>query len=278
VERYREMGYTFGSDVRDMAIILESQLAVGDAEAAARQAFLLAERVGARSWLSTQEAAFTLAAIGKLSAGKSQSVNAVFTSAAGAETAVGTNSGVFTVELPVDASQSTVGVKNTGQATLYATVITAGKPLAGEEEAMAENLKLTVSYTTAEGSPIDVTSLASGQEFQATYTVTNPGTLGTGYRQLALRSLVPSGWEITNERLDAGGAGDGSSYNYRDIRDDGVYTFFHLGSGQSKRFTIKLTAAYPGRYYLPAQVGEAMYSDQVQAVVKGRWVEVSRGS
>lgn len=276
VERYREMGYTFGSDIRDMAIILESQLAIGDEKAAAQQAFLLAERVGARSWLSTQEAAFTLAAIGKLSAGTDASVNAEFTSVSGAETAVGTNSGIFTIELPTDQGQASVRVKNTGKATLYATVITTGKPLAGEEKAEERNLLLAVKYSTPEGEPLDVSSLPSGKEFVATYTVTNPGTLGTAYRQLALRSLVPSGWEISNDRLDAGRGNDGSTYNYRDIRDDGVYTFFHLNKGQTKQFSLKMTATYPGRYYLPAQIGEAMYSDQVQAVVKGRWIEVGR--
>ncbi|MEL7159882.1 MAG: MG2 domain-containing protein, partial [Bacteroidota bacterium] len=66
VKAYRELGYTFGSDIRDMAMILESQLAAGDDSAAAQQAFRLAERIGDRRWLSTQEAAFAFVAIGKM--------------------------------------------------------------------------------------------------------------------------------------------------------------------------------------------------------------------
>lgn len=276
VDRYREMGYTFGSDIRDMAVILESQLAIGDQSAAAEQAFLLAKRVGSRNWLSTQEAAFALVAIGKMSAGVDSKISADFTSPTGGRTAVGASSGIYTIELPVDTDRPTVSVKNNGAATLYVSTIVSGKPKAGDELAEVENLGLSVTYTTPEGEPLNVSNLPSGTEFLATYTVTNPGTLGMNYRQLALRSLVPSGWEITNSRLDAGGGEESSAYDYQDIRDDGVYTFFNLNRGKSKTFTFKMTATYPGRYYLPAQLGEAMYSDQVQAVVKGKWVEVGR--
>ena len=111
----------------------------------------------------------------------------------------------------------------------------------------------------------------------ANYTVKNPGTLGMSYRQLALKSLLPSGWEVSNDRLSAAGAaGEEGSYLYRDFRDDRVYTFFHLNRGETKNFALRMTATYPGRYYLPTQVSEAMYANDVKAAVKGRWVEVSK--
>ncbi|MEO0732287.1 MAG: MG2 domain-containing protein [Bacteroidota bacterium] len=276
VKSYRELGYTFGSDIRDMAMILEAQLATGEG-AAAQQAFRLAERVGARRWLSTQEAAFAIVAIGKMSAGGNNTeLKADFTSPSGSKTAVGANASIYRIELPTDAASSSFVLQNTGTATLYATVVTGGQPLPGEEQATSENLVLDVSYTDDEGNAIDVTNLASGTDFIANYTVRNPGSLAMNYRQLALRSLVPSGWEISNDRLDAGGAADEGGYNYRDFRDDRVFTFFHLNRGQTKTFSLRMTATYPGRYYLPAQLAEAMYADDVKAGVKGQWVEVGR--
>ncbi|MEM6771385.1 MAG: hypothetical protein AAF597_12455, partial [Bacteroidota bacterium] len=275
IQAYREMGYTFGSDIRDMAMILESKLANGDESGASQQAFVLAERISNRRWLSTQEAAFAFVAIGKLSAKTGESMSADFTSPGGVKTAVGATTGIYNIELPAEQGTATMQVKNTGKATLYATVVTSGKPKAGEEQAGAENLVLDVKYTTKEGAPLDVANLPSGTEFMATYTVKNPGTLGMNYRQLALRSLVPSGWEIYNDRLGAGQGGN-TGFTYQDFRDNGVYTFFHLSKGQTKTFSFTLTATYPGRYYLPAQTSEAMYSDQVQATVKGQWVEVGR--
>jgi uncharacterized protein YfaS (alpha-2-macroglobulin family) len=276
VSAYRELGYTFGSDIRDMALILESQLAAGDEAAASQQVFQLAKRIGDRSWLSTQEAAFAFVAIGKLSQGADSALSADFTSASGAKNAVGSSTGIYQIELPTDGAQPSISLRNTGKATLYATIVTSGKPLAGEEIATSKNLRLDVTYTDSDGAPVDVNSLPSGTEFTATYTVTNPGTLGTSYRQLALRSLLPSGWEVSNDRLNAGGGAGGSSFDYQDFRDDGVYTFFNLGKGQSKSFAFRMTATYPGRYYLPSQLSEAMYSDEVQAAVKGRWMEVSK--
>lgn len=276
VEQYREMGYTFGSDVRDMAIILESQLAIGDRSAATKQAFRLAKRIGNRNGLSTQEAAFALAAIGKLGARPDDRISADYTSPTGARTAVGGTTGIYHVELPVDGNEPTATVRNTGRVPLFVSTVVTGKPRAGAETAETDNLGLSVRYTAMDGSALDVGNLPSGTEFRAVYTVTNPGSLGIDYRRLALRSLVPAGWEITNSRLDAGGSDAGEAFNYQDIRDDGIYTFFHLDRGQRKTFTFRLTATYPGRYYLPAQIGEAMYTDEVSATVRGRWVEVGR--
>ena len=275
VKPYRELGYTFGSDVRDMAMILEAQLAAGDQSAAGKQAFRLAERIGKRRWLSTQEAAFAFVAIGKMSEADDRELKADFTSPTGGKSAVGATTGAYQIELPADNNGASFTVKNTGSATLYATVITSGKPRPGEEQATNENLVLSVTYTDDDGNAVDVSSLRSGTDFVANYTVKNPGSLGMNYRQLALRSLLPSGWEVSNERLSATD-GSQANYTYRDFRDDRVYTFFDLNRGESKTFSLRMTATYPGRYYLPSQVSEAMYADDIKAGVKGRWVEVAK--
>ncbi|MCX8210130.1 MAG: hypothetical protein OTI34_03735, partial [Lewinella sp.] len=78
------------------------------------------------------------------------------------------------------------------------------------------------------------------------------------------------------ERLSADAGNNQSNYEYRDFRDDRVYTFFNLNRGESKTFSLRMTATYPGRYYLPSQVSEAMYANDIKAGVKGRWVEVSK--
>ena len=226
--------------------------------------------------LSTQEAAFAFVAIGKMSEVGDRQVAADFTSYAGTKTAVGATNEIYQIELPVAGSNSAFNVTNKGNATLYATVITTGKPLPGEEQATSENLALSVDYVDDDGNKVDVASLPSGTDFVARYTVTNTGTLGMRYRQLALRSLLPSGWEVSNERLDETTSSGGSSYDYRDIRDDRVYTFFDLSRGQSKQFSLRMTATYPGRYYLPSQLSEAMSAADIRAGVRGRWVAVPR--
>jgi uncharacterized protein YfaS (alpha-2-macroglobulin family) len=107
-----------------------------------------------------------------------------------------------------------------------------------------------------------------------TVTVTN----GT-FRQIgniALTQMVPSGWEIQNTRLfETATEQKESSYDYRDFRDDRVYTYFGLKSGETKKFIILLTASYRGTYAMPAVVCEAMYDDGVRARRPGREVTVT---
>ena len=275
VEPYRELGYTFGSNIRDMAIILIAELAMDENRAAAAQALRLAERIGERSWLSTQEAAFAFVALGQLGDQSGRQLRADFTSPAGTTTTVGTSSGVYAIDLPTDRPQQFT-VKNTGGTTLYLVTSTTGVPRAGEETASSSGLDLRVTYQDLNGQPLDVSSLASGTDFVASYTVSNPGSSGQTYRQLALRSVLPSGWEVAPSRLMGTDPADSDPYEYQDIRDDRVHTFFDLPAGSSKTFTLQFTATYPGRYYLPSQVSEAMYDHDIRAETGGRWVTVSR--
>jgi len=87
---------------------------------------------------------------------------------------------------------------------------------------------------------------------------------------------VPSGWEIQNTRLfETATAQRESGYDYRDFRDDRVYTYFSLKPGETKKFIILLTASYRGIYTMPAVVCEAMYDDGVRARKPGHDVTVT---
>ncbi|MCK4751083.1 MAG: hypothetical protein KAT15_28690, partial [Bacteroidales bacterium] len=101
---------------------------------------------------------------------------------------------------------------------------------------------------------------------------TNPGTLGT-MNNLALTVIYPSGWEIHNERM-FNTMGESASFNYQDIRDDRVMTYFSLGASKKAAYSVRLNAAYRGQFYLPSVQAEEMYRNDVQVLVPGRWVEV----
>jgi len=91
---------------------------------------------------------------------------------------------------------------------------------------------------------------------------------------LALTQVFPSGWEIINERLFGGQAG--SQFNYRDIRDDRVLTYFSLKMNEQKEFKVKLNATYAGTYFLPPVQCEAMYNNAVSANNTGMKVVVGK--
>jgi len=93
---------------------------------------------------------------------------------------------------------------------------------------------------------------------------------------MILSQIFPSGWEIVNTRLNDGSAASGqSSFDYIDIRDDRVYTYYSLKPGERKTFVVQLSAAYRGRFYLPAFSCEAMYDAGISANTEGKWVEVT---
>jgi uncharacterized protein YfaS (alpha-2-macroglobulin family) len=162
---------------------------------------------------------------------------------------------------------------NTGKSPLFVRISATGTPLAGQEKARSTNLGMQVSYTTLDGRRLDPSRLSQGTDFLAVVTLTNPGSLGY-YTDLALHQVFPSGWEIQNSRLFGSELGNYDQPDYQDIRDDRIYSFFNLYSGRSKSFAVKLTAAYPGRYYLPALSCSAMYRGDVSAVTEGMWVVV----
>jgi uncharacterized protein YfaS (alpha-2-macroglobulin family) len=111
-------------------------------------------------------------------------------------------------------------------------------------------------------------------DFKAVYNISNPGTLGN-LDHLALTVIYPSGWEIHNERM-FNTMGQMSSFDYQDVRDDRVLTYFGLRGGNKVQYTVRLNAAYRGRFYLPSVQVEEMYRNDVQALVPGRWVEVKK--
>jgi hypothetical protein len=103
--------------------------------------------------------------------------------------------------------------------------------------------------------------------------VTNTGVRGD-YRNVALAYVVASGWEIRNDRLDPSRSRATSPFDYQDVRDDRVYTYFDLTAGETKTVVVALHASYLGRFYAPLVTVEAMYDATLNARATGRWVEV----
>jgi uncharacterized protein YfaS (alpha-2-macroglobulin family) len=120
----------------------------------------------------------------------------------------------------------------------------------------------TTKYT-----PIDPSNLKQGTDFIAKITVKNKTK--RDLEELALTQLIPSGWEIHNED-----SGVGEGYEYRNVKDARVDTYFDLGSNKSQTFEIKLHASYQGKFYLPLISVEAMYDPTIFARERGMWINV----
>lgn len=270
------MAWSYGSDLRDKAIILETLLLLNERT----KGFELLKDISASLsnssyWMSTQTVAWCLKAVGTFASAEKKGELKFTYSYNGKDITAKTDLPIAQVQLPVDGIKSTaLKLISESKGTLFVRLITEGTPARGNEEEGESNLKVAVLYTNTDGALIDPTKLKQGTEFIATVSVTNPGLRGQ-YKNLALNQIFPSGWEINNLRLDeAEGRLKADVPAYQDIRDDRVYTYFDLAPNQRKTFKVLLTASYAGTYYLPAVSCEAMYDHGVYARIKGQVVEV----
>lgn len=279
IKPYREMGFTYGSALRDQALILETLVLLDDNERAFEVLKEISTALGdAGYWMSTQETAMCLKAVSEFASDyKRADLN--FTYQVGKNKTVSASTGLpyAQIEIPVTGLNSQqVEVVNKGDGPLFTRLIISGTPARGEEVDEANELEMTVRYTDINGNAIDIARMEQGTEFVVEVTVGHPGVRGA-YENLALSQVFPPGWEINNLRLDeAEESLQTSPFRYQDIRDDRVFTYFSLAPREEKTFRLLVTATYSGTFYLPAVSCEAMYDGSVHARKKGQSVTVEK--
>lgn len=276
IKKYQELGYTYGSDVRDKAVILETLTLLKDKTKGfevLRE--IAAELSNANSWMSTQTIAYSLKSVGQYVANEKSGELKFAFNHNGKQNSVVSNLPLSQQPLEVKGQQKMpIKFTNLSNGSLFVRVINTGVPAQGQEVAEQNNLLVTANYTDMKGNAIDVTRLEQGTEFMAKVTVKNPG-VRNDYQNLALSQVFPSGWEINNLRLTGDEAllktdrGD-----YQDMRDDRVYTYFRLPAYGERTFSVVLTASYAGTFYLTGTSCEAMYDHSIYAKQKGQMVEV----
>lgn len=277
IEPYRELSYTYGSDDRDEAMILETLTLMGQT---AKGAFIVKELsqklAGGGYWMSTQTTAYSLLAVSRYYSKTSTSseLNAVVKINGNA---TNINSKKVTSSQEIKITGNTGGkleVKNNGKGTMFIRVTMNGVPPTGDPTEKHSNMFMEVTYHTMQGDKLDVSQLEQGTDFFAEVTVSNPNAL-RDYREMALTQIFPSGWEIRNPRMDGTEVNKKSNVpEYQDIRDDRVYTYFDVIHKKPLTFRILLNATYLGKFYLPTVYCEAMYDNSISSRVPGKWVNV----
>ena len=284
VSPYSSMNQIYGSSDRDEAMILETLILMNRERDALQQAKVVSKNLSQEEWFSTQSTAFALMAMGRLAEKLSGTLDFVWTWNDKQQPAVKSAKAVFEKEIATTPKSGMIAVKNQGKGALSVDLITRTQLLNDTLPAISDNLRMDIRYANLNGTPISVNDIIQGTDFMAITSISNiSGT--SDYTNLALTHIIPSGWEIYNERMVApeteSVAADGSGksvskYNYLDIRDDRVFTYFNLRRGETKVFTVRLQATYAGNFILPAVQCEAMYDVNVQARSKAGRTTVSR--
>ena len=166
--------------------------------------------------------------------------------------------------------ENTLKIRNPGKHKLSVSVISKGLPEAGTETAAANGVELTTTYRLAESKEvIDLNDdIPQGKDIQIEISVHNNSdrTLDN----IALSHLIPAGMQIHNPHY-----GNNSPFDYQDVRDDRVYTYFKLKDNETRHFSLLVNPSWSGRFYLPAVSANSMYQPEILARIPGQWIEIS---
>jgi len=276
INTYDLMNATFGSSVRDKAMIIESLVTMGQKEKAGTLVIELSKELSSGRWYSTQSTAYALIALCKF-AGSSDLTDdeLLFEYELQEKGTEEMRTQLPVAQFAIDFEGKDAGharITNKGSSIIYARLTLEGQPLVGSEISENNKLKIEVQYKSLKGKILDPRKLEQGTDFLAEVRLTNPKIYGY-YSNMALTQIFPSGWEIINTRLaDYTSVHQGQRPDYLDIRDDRVYTYF--GLSETAHYVVMLNAAYQGKFYLPAVNCEAMYDHSIYARKAGMWVEV----
>lgn len=281
VAEYNEFGGTFGSSLRDKAMILETLVLLDDKKEAFEMLLTISDEINKSSWLSTQTASWCLISAAqyseKLYRGDSNSQTVPesnFVLKANGKT-IKTRTKIPIVKNTLDLNgEKTVNVEfeNKGETQSFVRVLAKGIPIGIDSSSAASNLNLQVNYFDSTNKTINPLAIKQGTDFRMEVTVKHPGKK-VDYEEMVLSTLIPSGWEIINKRI--GGIPENTAgFEYQDIRDDRVYTYFDLPRHKQKVFVFHLNAAYKGKFYAPPVSCEAMYDNSVRAQKAGTLLEV----
>lgn len=276
--KYQISGYTFGSDLRDKAILLQAYIFSKQNVQAANLFQIICKQLNNNDWYSTQTLSFALSSIVKFIGDNKPGggLNFSYQLDNSKEVLVSTKEPMMLINLPVNQSGvSKLNIKNKDKNGLFWKLSKTGQPAAGNETAKSSNLYMEIKYFNTKGASLDPSKLKRGEDFIVEVTISNPGLLGFKYDNMALQQIFPPGWEINNNRLsNADYIKTNNKINYQDIRDDRVSSFFDLNIRNTVKVSIQLTATYPGKYYLPGFLCQAMYDNSIYAKSKGTWVTV----
>jgi len=276
IKPYYSLFGTYGSDLRDEAMILETLTLLGQKAAASTMLRTVASHLSTDDWYSTQTTAYSLIAIAQYCGKNASGSKLLFNyQAGGLNGYINYTSYIWSQQLK--AQSGSVMVHNTGSNKLYVRLIQKGQPVTGDDVKPIDNpdiLQMRVAYMTLNGQPVDEKNLKQGTDFVAQVTIKNPGRRGK-YDNMALAQVFPSGWEILNTRMmNNDEAFKSSPSDYMDVRDDRVNTYFSLAENTSVTYFVMLNAAYLGKFYQPGTYCEAMYNNSISALSKGQWVNV----
>lgn len=291
VREYSEFGGTYGSSLRDRAMILDIATLISDWNRADVIYETIANELSNKNWHSTQTLGYSLLAVGKylqineLDDRVEKPLLAGYIKLPGKERVTfETDQLKFAIPVEQGFGKKAEIYINSKSTVKRAFVLLEwdGVPLDPDIKDEADNLHMTVEWLDRDGKAIDPAHLPQGTTFWGHFRVKSTTFHKNTLEELALVQVLPSGWEIENIRLIKEEKPSWMSKwvlnkeEYLDIRDDRIMWFFDLPNSHTAfDFVVKLNAVTSGEFTLPPTLFEAMYNHKYKALKTGGKVIVS---
>jgi hypothetical protein len=254
----REQGNSLNSEIRNDAITLMTQMAVGlDPKYVQPQAEKLLRFLEQNPY-STQEAAFVVTALSaylKSNAGDLSQAHASFLTPDGTSE----EKGDFQYKHKHKGPGAGYTVTNSGKSPLYVHFNTAGILVNPDVAAASNGITLTRSLESKDG-VADPANLKQGENYLLSVEL----TCDQAYENVVLADLLPGGLEIENPRLDGAAMAvwkksDGVLPSFLEMRDDRLVAAFDRLERGTHKFYYAVRAVTPGTFQHPGGNAECMY-------------------
>jgi uncharacterized protein YfaS (alpha-2-macroglobulin family) len=255
-------GGSFYSDIRDESVALNALL---DVDPTNNQIPIMAKHVTdklkGRSWYTTQEAAFSFLAIGKLARSANKVTSTADISVAGKK--VGTMSGAGLRLTAAQMGGAIADVKTQGNGALYYWWQSQGISVSGSYKEEDSYLKVRRTFYDRFGRQIMGNTFAQNDLIvvQVTLEKTFNGTI----ENVVTTDIIPAGFEIENPRTK-GLPGmewikDATTPEQLDVRDDRIHFFTNLYNNK-QAFYYTVRAVSPGTFRMGPVSADAMYNGE----------------
>ena len=279
VQDYTEFAGTYGSSLRDQAIILECLTIMKDYDQGLLLYQEITRRLSGNQWYSTQTIAYSLLAIGeylKINPSKEEIMKGEILLPESEKIEFETDEPTYTWPITQGFGKE-LEVIVRSQDKIFGNLEWEGIPLKDTVPTESKNIQLKAEWLDEDGMVINPENIEQGTAFWGHFTL-RKGDYGP-IEEMALVQILPAGWEIENIRLLGGKLPEWmkdytlNTEDYLDIRDDRIMWFFDFDRPRVD-FVVRLNAVTVGEFYLPPTSAEAMYDHDYRATIAGKRVRV----
>ncbi len=257
---------SFSSGIRDEALALNSLMEVDpENPQVGMMVKHLSEMMKRKSWLNTQESAFSFLALGKFSRKANQSTATATVSVNGS--VIGNFTGSDLV-ITNGINNKSVTVKTSSGGSLFYFWELEGISAKGTYHAEDKFMEVRKTFLDRYGRPINGNTFAQNDLIVVKITVQSLD-YNSDIENVAITDMLPAGFEIENSRVGASPElswiKDNTDPDYLDIRDDRI-NFFATVTSKPRNFYYLVRAVSKGKFVMGPVSAYAMYNSEYHSI------------